>query len=223
MVTSFSQFKKWAICLTTGLCMALCTNAQIGYQISLLNTATGEPRANETVNVTATITDSSGGVIWTGTQSVTSNDFGVLSLTVGNADTFTNLDLQEHRLPFFIEVSANGAMISRSQILSVPVAEVARQLEPGIKVEDIVGTWGDDYYHKGRNYIFYDNGISKAFVQYDDGEIWASAEYDYYIEGNSIYLYMKGGYNSYFNPSTHFRYKDGTLWKVGAGTFKRIN
>ena len=32
--------------------------AQIGYQVSLLNTATGEPRANVTVNAQVTITDS---------------------------------------------------------------------------------------------------------------------------------------------------------------------
>ena len=140
--------KRFALVVASVL-FSLCAHAQIGYQISLLNTATGEPRANETVNVTATITDSAGGVIYTGTQSVTSNDFGVLSLTVGNVDTFSSLDLQEHRLPFFIEVSANGAMIGKSQILSVPVAEVAKKLEPGIKMEDVVGTYtiqqGDDH------------------------------------------------------------------------------
>ena len=40
--------------------LLLCTfsvmaNAQIGYQVTLLNFATGEPRANETVNVTVTM------------------------------------------------------------------------------------------------------------------------------------------------------------------------
>ena len=37
---------------------ALSANAQIGYQVSLLDNATGEPRADETVTVEIAITDS---------------------------------------------------------------------------------------------------------------------------------------------------------------------
>lgn len=211
MVTSFSQFKKWAICLMAGLCMALCTNAQIGYQISLLNTATGEPRANETVNVTATITDSSGGVIYTGTQSVTSNDFGVLSLSVGNADTFTNLDLQEHRLPFFIEVSANGAMIGKTQILSVPVAEVARQLEP-LKLEDVVGTWN---FQTDTSMTFNSNMTAIYHSTIDSEEHYNG---NYMIEGKNIIFYYsresnEGGYY-HSNCFFIFRIINGELYKV---------
>ena len=44
-------------------------NAQIGYQVSLLNSATGEPRANETVSVTVEITNSESSVICTETKS----------------------------------------------------------------------------------------------------------------------------------------------------------
>lgn len=101
------------------------SRAQIGYQLSLLNTATGEPRAGVTVNATVTIIDSSDKVIYTGTQKATSNDFGVLSLAVGNADTFSNADFG--KLPFFIAVSVDGALIGKSQILSVPVAEYAKK------------------------------------------------------------------------------------------------
>ena len=39
---------------------ALSANAQIGYQVSLLDNATGEPRADETVTVEIAITDSNG-------------------------------------------------------------------------------------------------------------------------------------------------------------------
>ena len=39
---------------------ALSANAQIGYQVSLLDNATGEPRADETVTVEIAITDSKG-------------------------------------------------------------------------------------------------------------------------------------------------------------------
>ena len=114
--------------------------AQIGYQICLLNTATGEPRANEKVNVTVTLTNKAGDIIFTGNQSATTNDFGVLSLTIGDANTFKDVDLS--KLPFWIEVSANGVMIGKSQVLSVPVAEVAKRVAPAISKEELCSkTW----------------------------------------------------------------------------------
>lgn len=64
--------------------------AQIGYQVTLLNSATGKPCANETVSTNVVITDSKDATVYSDTQSVTSNDFGILSFTVGNADTFKN-------------------------------------------------------------------------------------------------------------------------------------
>ena len=49
------------------LLFATSAKAQVGYQVSLLNKATGEPRANTTVNATITITDSQDGIVYTGT------------------------------------------------------------------------------------------------------------------------------------------------------------
>lgn len=66
--------------------------AQIGYQIALLNTATGEARANETVNVSVSLSNNEGQVFYSETKSATTNDFGVLSLSIGNADTFKDVD-----------------------------------------------------------------------------------------------------------------------------------
>ena len=118
--------------------------AQIGYQVSLLNTATGEARANETVTVTVSLSNSAGEIFYNETKQSTTNDFGVLSLTVGNADTFKNVDLT--KMPFYIEVTANGVMIGKSQMLSVPVAEVAKQVAP-LDKSLIVGTiWKLDPY-----------------------------------------------------------------------------
>lgn len=152
-----------------GLLCPVMSSAQIGYQVSLLNTATGEPRANVTVNATVAITNSVGGVIYSGTQSVTSNDFGILQLTVGNEDTFKNVDWS--KLPLFIEVSIDGAMIAKSQILSVPVAEVAKQVVGDFTIKDIVGKWkvthGDKYYVFNEDYTFqiiYENNYG--------GSIW---------------------------------------------------
>ena len=73
------------------------TFAQIGYQVSLLNSATGQPRAGETVTVDIKLTNSENATVYTTQQKATSNDFGVLSLSVGDAETFEELDWQSAR------------------------------------------------------------------------------------------------------------------------------
>lgn len=112
--------------------------AQIGYQVSLLNSATGEPRANETVSVTVVITNSEDTQIFSSTQSATTNDFGVLSLQIGNSTTFDNVDWS--KLPFFISATVDGVMVGKSQILNVPIAEAAKQLV-GVPLDSICRSW----------------------------------------------------------------------------------
>ena len=202
--------KPLMICAFMSVIFCLSATAQIGYQISLLNTATGEARANETVNVTATITDSSGGVIYTGTQSATSNDFGVLSLSVGDADTFTNLDLQQHRLPFFIEVSANGAMIGKMQILSVPVAEVARKLEPQLKLEDVVGTWYIEGGKEWQRITFNTDMTATCENKYEWGISVLNGNY-IIVDGNSIIFYYTIGND--WNISTSYYLINGKMYR----------
>lgn len=151
--------------------------AQIGYQVSLLNTATGEARANETVTVTVSLSNSAGEIFYSETKQSTTNDFGVLSLTVGNADTFKNVDLT--KMPFYIEVTANGVMIGKSQMLSVPVAEVAKQVAP-LDKSLIVGTiWKEG---------------SRSLTFKEDGKVTYNRvdniyEYHYVVDGTFIYLY----------------------------------
>lgn len=70
-ITKFILFLLFAI-------IKLSTSAQIGYHVSLLNNATGEPRANERVTVTVKITDSEGNTVCEETKNETSNDFGVV-------------------------------------------------------------------------------------------------------------------------------------------------
>ena len=101
------------------------TFAQIGYQVSLLNSATGQPRAGETVTVDVKLINSENATVYTTQQKATSNDFGVLSLSVGDAKTFDELDW--NKLPLYIEVSIDGVLIAKSQVLSVPVAEYAKK------------------------------------------------------------------------------------------------
>lgn len=164
---------------------------QIGYQVTLLNTATGEPRANETVSVYLDITDSAGGVIYSGTQTATSNDFGVLSLTVGNATTFDNVDWS--KLPFFVSATVDGTLIGRSQILSVPVAEYAKhtgQLTPEILCSK---TWTSIYaggaYTETYSLHFETNGFAVLSCKETPKGDYSESKFRYYItNGNDVFL-----------------------------------
>lgn len=153
--------------------------AQIGYQIALLNTATGEARANETVTVSVSLSNNANEVFYSETKSATTNDFGVLSLSIGNADTFKNVDLS--KMPFFIEVTANGVMIGKSQMLSVPVAEVAKQLAP-IDKEKIIGTWTANNNGTALSLVIKENG------QYEKVNGSYTSSGTYFIVGSNLNL-----------------------------------
>ena len=116
---------KYILILLLAVMPSIVAHAQIGYQVSLLNSATGQPRAGETVNVDIKLTNSENATVYTTRQKATSNDLGVLSLSVGDANTFDELDW--NKLPLYIEVSIDGVLIAKSQVLSVPVAEYAKK------------------------------------------------------------------------------------------------
>ncbi len=176
---------------------AIGAKAQIGYQIALLNTATGEPRINETVTVSVSLSNNAGEVFYSETKSATTNDFGILSLSVGNADTFKDVDLT--KMPFFIEVSANGVMIGKSQMLSVPVSEVAKRMAP-IDKKLIVGThyvyYDTEEEEWSRNVITFNNDNTGTIQwQYkEDNDIYKGdiRSFTYGIDGNRIYLFRDG-------------------------------
>lgn len=136
---------KHVFMLVLALCAVLSATAQIGYQVSLLDKVTGEARANETVSVVAEITDSDGAVILSQTQSVRSNDQGVLSLTLGNSSTFDNADWG--KLPFYISATVDGTLLGKSQILNVPVAEHAKHWGTLTKEILMSKTWSYTVYN----------------------------------------------------------------------------
>lgn len=177
--------KKLLFALTTLFC-SLASNAQIGYQVSLLNSATGEPRSNETVECEVTLLDSEGTVICSETKKAVSNDFGVISLSVGNANTFDYVDWS--KLPFFVEVSVGGSLIGRSQILTVPVAEHAKHY----------GTLTYENIHEKKvmsvespstslDFLFSSN---KTAILKKDGFPY---ECDYRIDGNTVIVVVTDG------------------------------
>ena len=59
---------KRRLFLTLAFILSLAVHAQIGYQVSLLNSKTGEPHVNETVSVKIEITDSEGSMIYSANQ-----------------------------------------------------------------------------------------------------------------------------------------------------------
>lgn len=174
-------------------------NAQIGYQVSLLNSATGEPRSNETVSANIVITDAQNKTVYSTTQSATTNDFGILSFVVGNADTFK--DVAIGRLPLYISVTVGGTLIGKSQILNVPVAEVANTLKSDFTLEELCGKeWiveDDDY--EGYGVTFHTNGtcIYRWFWGTgNDRDTFYNGTYE--IVGNTIYVYINMASNYYY-------------------------
>lgn len=208
--------KKVSLLLLCMLASIVGVKAQIGYQISLLNTATGEPRANETVTVSVSLSNNANEVFYSETKSATTNDFGVLSLSIGNADTFKNVDLS--KMPFFIEVTANGVMIGKSQVLSVPVAEVAKQLAP-IDKSEIVGAWNGVVNGAGLynvKYFFNENGTGNK-ITYHNGEILDYGHYsynfEYFIIGNQVFTtyIINKDTDAKFVVSSDIYYYNGSL------------
>ena len=181
-----------------GLLLHVDMQAQIGYQVSLLNSATGEPRANVLVEAEVTITNSDDEEIYKGTQRATSNDFGVIQLTVGNQSTFK--DVNWNKLPFFIEVSVDGTVIGKSQILTVPIAEAAKYLAPGIDIEDLVGTWSwKSYYGEVCSFTF--RRDFSGTLNAKDGE----EQFTYEIEGKNLMIY-------YSDRMSRLRYHKGKIY-----------
>ncbi len=211
--------KLLLLCLMAGVMGA---KAQMGYQISLLNTATGEPRANETVTVSVSLSNNANEVFYTETKSATTNDFGVLSLSIGNADTFKNVDFS--KMPFFIEVTANGVSIGKSQILSVPVAEVAKQLAPKDK-NLIVGTWcPEDIVLNPQNaskdgyetYTFVDDNTCRIDCyeySYENGSFYikTNAVVNYIVEGTNVFVLVYSSLGYFRDGFTLFKYFEGSL------------
>ena len=188
--------------------------AQIGYQVSLLNSATGHPRAGETVTVDIKLTNSENVTVYTTQQKATSNDFGVLSLSVGDANTFDELDW--NKLPLYIEVSIDGVLIAKSQVLSVPVAEYAKKSGFVLTKELLVS--------KKWIYTSSFNGRTESLSFFNDGSFYYDSgdpktdECDclgkYYIYGDNVILQMRNpnSSNIYYDEIYYFLEGNGLIF-----------
>lgn len=157
--------------------------AQVGYQVSLLDSSTGEPRVNENVSVTVQITDSKGAILCSEQQSVTSDAFGVLSMTIGDEDTFKNVDWRN--LPLKISATVDGILLGSCNVLNVPVAEHAKHT--GVLTME----WLDGKtVPMGASYItmtFYANGKATFYTETETPPY--TTTYQFEIDGNNVYVY----------------------------------
>lgn len=180
--------------------------AQIGYQVALLNSATGEARANEKVTVNISLSNSASEVFYTETKQATTNDFGVLSLTIGNEDTFSEVDLS--KLPFFISVTVNGVLVGRTQVLTVPVAEAAKRVVP-IDKDKIVGSWTVHERSTGNVVVTIKSGGTGTYKRGTDDYSYFTFRYE--IEGNNIYCYPTSESSYHDQGGMLLRYSNGRV------------
>ena len=179
--------------------LAFSTSAQVGYQVSLLDTKSGEPRANEKTTVLVKISDSKGNIICNETQSVTSDAFGVLSLTVGNETTFSNVDW--NNLPLSISASVDGILIGSSSVLNVPVAEYAKATGV-LTMEMLVGRTISMY--EDCSMTFASNGIVTYVSPYE------TERYQFEIDGNNVYVYLSDSLTLVF----HYSVKNNKFYEI---------
>ena len=165
--------------------MAFTAKAQIGYQVTVLDTATGEPRANETITATISISDAAGGTICSDVKTATTDEFGVLSLEVGNSGTFANVDW--NKLPLYISATVDGVMIGRTQVLSVPVAEYAKQT--GTLTKEILCSkaWTKKYAYNTYSFSFSPSGSYSYSMSVTGQNPYSdSGSGTYSINGNTV-------------------------------------
>ena len=114
--------------------VTLCTFAQtpqsFNYQ-AVLRDASGNILANQNIEIQVDILQgsASGSAILSETHSTTTNNFGLVNLTVGSISStdLSNIDWTDG--PFFIQISVDGTVMGTSQLLSVPFAMHAITVE----------------------------------------------------------------------------------------------
>ena len=198
--------RQHILAVIAALSSILGADAQIGYQVAVVDQTTGEPKVNTSVSVTVTISDNAGTEITKTTQSATTNDFGVVSLQIGNESTFADTDWS--KLPLWISATVDGVSLGKTQILSVPVAEYAKHTGQ-LTSKMLVGTWSnvDDY---SVRITFYSSG-SYTYV-YEEGGYSKSESGSYEIDGNFVIL--SGGASDSF----HYSSKTGKLTCLDGGS-----
>ncbi len=109
--------------LVIGLAPFAQTPQSFNYQ-AVLRDASGNILANQNIDIQVDILQgsASGSAIFSENHSTTTNNFGLVNLTVGSISStdLSNIDWTDG--PFFIQISVDGTIMGTSQLLSVPFA-----------------------------------------------------------------------------------------------------
>lgn len=182
--------KQYILAAVAALAGVFGASAQIGYQVAVVDQTTGEPKVNTSVSVTVTITDNAGAEITKTTQSATTNDFGVVSLQIGNESTFADTDWS--KLPLWISATVDGVSLGKTQILTVPVAEHAKHTGE-LTAKKLAGKW-----HSGDETLTFN-----SFGTYTEGymgEVIDRGNYEIY--GNLVIMSDSGTGSYYYSPKS---------------------
>ena len=206
--------------LLVALIIPVAMNAQIGYQVALMDQSTGKPRANETVSVTVTISDNSGKVICSETSSATTNNFGMLALQVGDPNTFNAVDWS--KLPLWVSATVGGVTVGKTQILNIPVAEHANHW--GTLTKDILTskTWRSGYdNNQGSDWhtLSFSSDGSCVYKSYrhGDGKIEsAGSTCNYIISNDAVCL----DFNDHGFGEVYIYFKDKNILAGGSLVFR---
>ncbi len=199
--------KQHILAVIAALSGIIGVDAQIGYQVAVVDQTTGEPKVNTSVSVTVTISDNAGTEITKTTQSATTNDFGVVSLQIGNESTFADIDW--NKLPLWISATVDGVSLGKTQILSVPVAEYAKHTGQ-LTVAMLVGTWSVNDEYSSISFTFHPSGSYTKV--YQEGGYSETTSGSYEIDGNFVIL--SGGASDSF----HYSSKTGKLTCLDGGS-----
>ncbi len=203
--------RQYVLAILAALSGILGASAQIGYQVAVVDQTTGEPKVNTSVSVTVTITDNAGAEITKTTQSATTNDFGVVSLQIGNESTFADTDWS--KLPLWISATVDGVSLGKTQVLTVPVAEHAKHTG-SLTVEKLVGEWTCNTKTNITVKITFSSTGSYTEVYADPISGYVeTTKGTYVIDGNLVAT--SGASFYYYLP------KSGQLYSTGWGVYKK--
>jgi len=125
MKTTIITFSLFVLAILSTLAQ---TPDYFNYQAVARN-SNGDIIADENVNFTISILHGAidGTIVYSETHSVTTNQFGLVTLQIGNGTNYTNnfSEVEWDQGMFFIEVKLNDIFMGTTQLLSVPYAKFA--------------------------------------------------------------------------------------------------
>lgn len=104
------------------------TPEEFKYQ-SVLRDANGNVIANQNKTVVIDILEGSpsGASVFTESHSITTNENGLISLNVGSVEDMSTVDWSSN--DYFIQITVDGTLMGATQLLSVPYALMAKNVE----------------------------------------------------------------------------------------------